>query len=139
MAKLEIEEAVYDGETQGLLKIRDIAADAGVVLRKDFRADDPFPKSDPLAKRLSAFEAARNTVDALAKAAKESVTRETELRKDFDEAKQVIDMLSRDVKHLLKGEKPCGACEALGKKDGKDCDKCGASGYVAPKAETVKA
>lgn len=139
MAKIEIDDVEYEAETTGLNGIRTTAQEAGVALRKDFRGDDPFPKTDPRAKRGSAFEATRNTVEALAKAAKESVAREADLRKDLDEAVQAIALLKNDVRHLAKGETPCGACDALGKKDGKDCDKCGASGYVAPKPPTAKA
>ena len=133
MAELKVDEALYEGETKGLDRIREMATEAGLALRKDFRADDAFPKTDPLAKRGAHFEAARNTVESLAKAAKDTAAQVVQLQKDLAEAEQAIDLLKRDLTHLLKGDKPCGACDALGKKDGKDCDKCGASGYVAPK------
>ncbi len=132
MAKIEIEDSVYDGETLGLNKVRDIAAEAGVALRKDFRADDVFPKTDPLAKRLSSYEAMRNTVESLAKEAKLSVDRETALRTELAEATAAVGTLISDNKHLLKGDRPCKDCRAMGKSadTGEPCKSCSGTGWT---------
>lgn len=135
---MEVPDKTFDDMNAGLAKMHAEVSAMGKKLDPEFRPDDGYPRTEPLAKAAMLGLCVNNTLATLAKSVDAALAKRDALAAELKESQEVIAYLKGENEHLIKGERPCIDCGVTGKLKDVDHKPCGGTGWL-PKRAPAKA